>query len=430
MNSSNRQVAEKVRGLLEGIPNLHKETDLAAKVKKLCDLAKVQGTKKADWPDEATYEAIKNAFSDFRADLPKRFDLFAASTEGAADAAHVGQHFLRVALAVDDEYRKRKRRAGVLDFQDLLVLARDLLRDNKEVRDALRERFRFLLLDELQDTDPVQMELVELLCGAGLQHGKLFAVGDHKQSIYRFRGADVQLFLKLRESVASEGRLGLTRNYRSQPGVLRFVNALFARRLHGYEPLEAHHSSAGDTANVEFLWALPGNQTYPQKGEAEDGSSKTELRATEADAIARRIAELLNDPTPRVLVKHGPPRRVERKDITLLFRSMTHVAIYEAALRRHGLDYYLVGGRAFLRSKRCTTFSTCSGPSKTHTIPRALWALRSPFFNLSDEAVFLLATHDDGLWAGLHNEEQLAVLPKDQRLPAERATRWLAAWRN
>src|SRR5262249_14700599 len=134
VKSANPQVAAKVRRLLDGMPKLHTAADLSAKIEELCELAKVQGTKKADWPDEAIYEAIKEAFTDFRADLPKRFDVFAASSDGAADSARVGQLFLRVALAADDEYRRRKRRAGVLDFQDLLTLARDLLRDRAEVR--------------------------------------------------------------------------------------------------------------------------------------------------------------------------------------------------------------------------------------------------------------------------------------------------------
>src|SRR5205085_7371503 len=99
-------------------------------------------------------------------------------------------------------------------------------------------RYRFLLVDELQDTDPVQMELVEHLCGGALTAGKLFAVGDHKQSIYRFRGADVSQFQKLRHSMPHEGRLGLTVNFRSQPAILDFTNALFADKLEDYEPLQ------------------------------------------------------------------------------------------------------------------------------------------------------------------------------------------------
>src|SRR5207248_4262376 len=214
VQAASPQVNENLRRLLAETPRLHAAKDLAAAVEGLTELAKVGRSGKKDWPDAAVYEAVKEAFAGFRDDLPRRLKLFASTPDGIAEAARVGQWFVRVAAAADDAYRARKRRGGVLDFQDLLVPGRDLLRDRADVRDALRSRFRFLLLDELQDTDPVQMELVGLLCGAGLEHGKLFAVGDHKQSIYRFRGAEVGLFRNLRESVASEGRFGLTRNFR------------------------------------------------------------------------------------------------------------------------------------------------------------------------------------------------------------------------
>ena len=436
VRSTNPKVTAKVQPLLAELPRLHEAADLAAKVDELVELAKVQGTTKKDWPDEATYEAVKDAFTDFRADLPKRFDLFAASAEGVADAARVGQLFLRVALTADDVYRTHKRRAGVLDFQDLLVLARDLLRDHADVRKSLQSRFRFLLLDELQDTDPVQMELVELLCGAGLEHGKLFAVGDHKQSIYRFRGAEVGLFQNLRRSVAAEGRLGLTRNFRSQPGVLKFVNALFSKRIPDYEPLVPNNPAAGDPANVELLWAIPRAggvsppSPNPTRGADTPRSDVAALRAQEADAIARRLVQLLNDPTPRVLAKDGTARRVERKDITLLFRSMTHVANYEAALRRHGLDYYLVGGRAFFAQQEVyDLLNLLRAVENPHDAASLVGLLRSPFCGLSDEAVFLLAVHPDGPWAGLHDAERLATLPDDQKPAADRAARWLAKWR-
>src|SRR5262249_3952202 len=152
-------------------------------------------------------------------------------------AVTAGQRFLRVADEAARAYRQLKRRSGVVDFQDLLVLARDLVRDHPAVRERLQRRYRFLLIDELQDTDPVQMELAELLCGAELTGGKLFAVGDAKQSIYKFRGANVHLFQGLRRSMPHEGRLSLTRNFRSQPAVLDFVNALFGpEALEDYDP--------------------------------------------------------------------------------------------------------------------------------------------------------------------------------------------------
>jgi ATP-dependent helicase/nuclease subunit A len=167
-----------VARLLAEVPRLHEATDLAGTVAELCELAKISHTGKKGWPDEETYAAVRDAFTAFRGDLEKRFALFTEEPEGVGEAARVGQRFLHVATAADAAYRARKTRAAALDFHDLLVLARDLLKQSEEVRSAVRERFRFILLDELQDTDPVQMELVELLCGGGLIHGKLFAVGD------------------------------------------------------------------------------------------------------------------------------------------------------------------------------------------------------------------------------------------------------------
>lgn len=442
VRSATPEVNGNLRRLLTETAKLHEAKDLAVAVEELTELAKVGRSGKKDWPDEQVYEAVKEAFTQFRNDLPKKLGLFAENPPGIADAARVGQLFLHVAIAADNAYRQRKRRAGILDFQDLLVLARDLLRDREDVRSSLRSRFRFLLLDELQDTDPVQMELVELLCGPGLEHGMLFAVGDHKQSIYRFRGAEVGLFQKLRQSVVSEGRLELTRNYRSQPGVLKFVNALFSRRIEDYQPLEVHSgaepeppgAASAERVNVEFLWAEGGGRE-PGKPDAAGSDAapralRSEVRAQEADAIAARIVRLLDDPTPRVLEKSGAVRRVERKDVVLLFRSMSHVAVYESALRRQGLDYYLVGGRAFFAQQEVydilNLLRTVENPQDGASL---VGALRSPFCGLSDEAVFLLATHPDGPWAGLRDGDRLAALPADQAGAADRARRHLEKWR-
>ena len=131
---------------------------------------------------------------------------------------------------------------------------------------------------------------------------------------------------------------------------------------------------------MEFLWTSA-------EGTVGD------MRAAEADAIARRIVELLADETPRLLGEDGePPRRIRRGDIALLFRSMTHVAIYEAALRQHGLDYYLVGGRAFFAQQEVydllNLLRAVENPQDSVSL---VGALRSPFCNLSDESLVLIA---------------------------------------
>ena len=231
--------------------------------------------------------------------------------------------------------------------------------------------------------------------------GKLFAVGDHKQSIYRFRGAEVSLF-------TGPARVGRAGGPADAVGEL----PLAARRDSRSSTPCSHdgwrttnrsrreHKSVGTTRNVEFLWtSVRGHgRRHPRR---------------RGRCIARRIVELLADETPELLGDDGePPRRIEAGDIALLFRSMTNVAIYEAALRRHGLDYYLVGGRAFFAQQEVydllNLLRAVENPQDSMSL---VGALRSPFCSLSDEALFLLARHEDGVWAGLHDEENLARAP-------------------
>jgi ATP-dependent helicase/nuclease subunit A len=412
------KMAANVDRLLQELPRLAEAPDLASAVAELVECAKVGGERAKAWPSEDAYEEVKTAFEQLRQALPAALGAFLEEAGDGALAAATGQRFVRVAAAVIEAYRQRKRRNGVVDFQDLLVLARNLLRDHADVRERLQRRFRVLLIDELQDTDPVQCELVEYLCGGGLTQGMLFAVGDHKQSIYRFRGADVSRFLELRQRVPHAGRLDLTRNFRSQPAILAFVNALLSRHLIDYEPLQAHLPQLNAGPCVEFLWAS-----------RDDKELATEARATEADAIARRVAAMVET---EALVGDGAKLRpVKAKDVVLLFRAMSNVALYEAALRKYGLDYYLVGGRAFFAQQEIydllNMLRTLENPQDAVSLAGTL---RSPFCCLSDEALFVLSRHADGLWAGLQDDALAERLPDDQREPVERARRFLSRWRS
>jgi ATP-dependent helicase/nuclease subunit A len=278
-----------------------------------------------------------------------------------------------------------------------------------------------LLIDEQQDTDPVQMQLVEHLCGGGLTAGKLFAVGDHSQSIYRFRGANVGLFRDLRSQVPHEGRLGLTLNFRSQPAILHFTNALLGDRLVDYEPLRANRPQLNPSPCVEFLWT-------PKA----EGDNATAARVREADAIARRIAGMIgNEALVAEPTAEGERLRpVRRGDVVLLFRSMSNVHLYERELRRQGLDYYLVGGRAFFAQQEIydllNLLRALENPQDSLSLAGAL---RSPFCCLSDEALFVLTRQREGLWAGLHDDRLRPHLPEDQRAAVERARRFLDRWR-
>jgi ATP-dependent helicase/nuclease subunit A len=417
-------MADRVTKLLDSLSRLGTATDPAAVVAELASVARVAGVGKRAWPEPAVYESIKEAMIRFRKSLRTlAVECLAMPGDGLDEAVEVGRRFLRVASEVARVYGERKQVLGVLDFQDLLVLARDLLRDRPDLRARLQDRFRFVLIDELQDTDPVQMELVEYLCGGGMTQGKLFTVGDSKQSIYRFRGAEMRLFLDLRQRVPHDGRLGLTVNFRSQPAVLDFANALFARRLVDFEPLVPHEAQVNPGPCVEFLWS-------PRT----DKMTVSEARAVEAAWIARRIATIVAPGAePLVVDRDSPGRRLRPcrpGDVVLLFRSMSNVPMYEAALRDEGIDYYLVGGRAFFAQQEIyDVLNMLRALDNPQDAVSLAGTLRSPFCCVSDEALFVLGRHADGLWAGLHDDTLVGRLPADQVEPVARARRFLVGWR-
>jgi ATP-dependent helicase/nuclease subunit A len=411
-------MSEPVAILLAETPLLPQAGDLAAAVARLTGAAKVGRVGAKAWPDPAVYEAVKKAFEDYREAL-RSLEPEAADADALLGCVETGRRFVRVASEAACAYRERKRQLGVVDFQDLLLLAQDLLTNRPEVQAALQDRYRHVLIDELQDTDPVQVGLVEALCGGGLSTGKLFAVGDHKQSIYRFRGADVSLFLDLRRRMPAGGRQGLTVNFRSQPAVLDFANALLGQALEDYEPLVPHQRQLTPGPCVEFLW-----------GPRAEKATAAEGRAAEAEWLARRIAGMVGREALVVDGARGAPRPVRAGDVVLLFRAMSHVHLYETALRRQGLNYYLVGGRAFFAQQEIydilNLLRALENPQDSLSLAGAL---RSPLCGLSDEALYALGRHRQGLWAGLFDPHTETLLPGGQLETVRRARRFWQGWR-
>src|SRR5450631_511507 len=168
--------------------------------------------------------------------------------------------------ALDDfqaTFQAFKRESALLDFDDLLYFARDLLRTHPAVRTALAERYQHILVDEFQDTDPLQSEILFLLCGEDgadtpwheqqLRPGQLFLVGDPKQSVYRFRRADIRSYQEAKTAIQRqwpENVLAITDNFRSRGPILDFINQRFAVPLSsiGYEPLVSTVTSSGKEA--------------------------------------------------------------------------------------------------------------------------------------------------------------------------------------
>jgi ATP-dependent helicase/nuclease subunit A len=246
-------------------------------------------------------------------------------------------------LAGADERRRR----GRVEFHDLLVFARDLLRRNGGVRDTLNRRFDVICIDEFQDTDPIQLELAMLLAlrdpaapppralaDAELVDGKLLIVGDPKQSIYRFRGADIALWDQAQD--AFEHRtVQLVQNFRSVPGIIDWVNHVFARLLNDreeggqarYVPLAAARDSLSDQPPVVVVGA-------PLDAPA------AEIRRVEADEIARLLRLVKDERWTIHDDAHATGvRPVRFADIALLVPTRTPLGELERALADQGVPY-------------------------------------------------------------------------------------------
>lgn len=293
------------------------------------------------------------------------------SQEGEAFYRQVGEAWLALHQSLDaaaftaladafqpllERYARYKRDAALLDFEDLLQSARQLLRGHEDVRASLARRYAHVLVDEFQDTDPVQAEILWRLCGEGpadapwsaraLRAGALFCVGDPKQAIYRFRGADVDTYVAAREAIGRQlpgNILEVTANFRSVAPILRWVNDRFRGPLSGdgqpgFQDLSATRIPADDGARVLRLDLV---------GEAggEQQNIKA-MRKCEAEAVAALCRRLIGH---YPIVERNDRRPVRPGDIALLAPAGTQLWRYEQALERQGIAVASQAGKGFYR---------------------------------------------------------------------------------
>jgi ATP-dependent exoDNAse (exonuclease V) beta subunit len=277
-----------------------------------------------------------------------------------------------------------KLQANRLSFDDLIARTLDALRESEALRDAVAGGIDTLLIDEFQDTDAQQLEIAEMLHAAA-DGPDLFIVGDAKQSIYYFRGAEVEVFAEARGRAARVERLDA--NFRTAPALLAFVNDYFTRSaaLHAveaaYHPMQAGRAAAAPWPPVEMLLHLPAR------------GNREALRTAEAAMIAHRIAQLLDARRPDSGVWDAAaqaPRPAQPGDIAILFRGMSNVGIYEDALRRAGIPYTLASGSGFYeRQEVVDVLNALRVVLDPCDEPALLGFLRSPMAGLSDDAIYL-----------------------------------------
>lgn len=346
-------------------------------------------------------------------------------------AAAYGHDLLTLAQEVEASLEAELRRRAALSFDHLLLLALELLRGHPAVLAELRHRIRALMVDEFQDVNPVQGQMVYLLAGLAAPTGEappadgplVLLVGDRKQSIYAFRGADVSVFSQaLRRFQDGAGQVAfLGENFRSRPELIAFFNRLFPQ-VFG----QADHQAPAPEVYVDFGFGDeqvggraqagdgPAVEVLDCRGQGGEQTSLALWRQIEARALANHL---------RVLRDQG----WQGGDVAILFRRLTQVEVYERALSAAGLDYYTVGGRGFYQCQEVgdllLALQTLLDPADGLALAGFL---RSPLVGLSDESLLALGFTETGQARPL--AEALAqVVDLPAWLGPEQQARWQGA---
>ncbi|HHU50857.1 MAG TPA: UvrD-helicase domain-containing protein [Firmicutes bacterium] len=330
-------------------------------------------------------------------------------TKVAGEQLPLIREYLRIFAG---EYRRRKEMAGRMDFGDQQILARDLLTNYPEIARSYQERFAYFLFDEVQDTNSLQWEILsKLIYANGVSHskGRVFLVGDVKQSIYRFRGAEVEVITELASGFSSDsasnllggqGRtLILEENYRTLRPVADVINDLckpiFSSEDYPFHPLVAVRSDeAADDPRVEMVIH--------------------EERRTEPAALATRIKEIVERGEITLKTRSGE-RRAGYGDVALLFRTTTNLRAYEEAFRRLRIPFLVNMGTGFYSrpeiQDQISLLRLVENPADDLALAEVL---RSPFCALSDDELFWLA-YPQGLGKGFYREDLPAEIDEESR---------------
>jgi ATP-dependent helicase/nuclease subunit A len=307
-------------------------------------------------------------------------------------ASQYALELVNLLSTIDERLNEEKRKISALDFDDLEVRTLELL-ERTDIQLRVADRYKFFLVDEFQDTNDLQRRLLERLALAK-GHANLFIVGDRKQSIYGFRGADVDVFREMTSLLLQHGgnERPLQLNFRSQPPLIAFFNFLFSRLFSvpeevtgldekslqelgfvAHELSEAKRELKDQEPLVEFL-------VTTRTSEEDDQKSDQDSRYLDAQQVAVRIKSLMkDDPT------------LKFSDFALLFRAMTQVQIYESVFRRANIPYQTVLGRGFYEREEITDLIQLLRFLDNKTDELALAAvLRSPLCGISDNALLAL----------------------------------------
>ena len=379
--------------------------------------------KKGKWGDAARRAGLAKADGDRLFDSANAHYSRCCAAWNAvqrAAAARALADLVPLLQPVMDRFRDYKRSAALLDFDDLIFTARDLLRDNDEVRRALARRYTHVLVDEFQDTDPLQTEIFWRLCGDpphggdngdwpsfALRPGALFLVGDPKQAIYRFRGADIAAYLRARDAFAAQvadGVRSITTNFRSCEPIMHYVNGRFE------DPLSAENGQPGFQALDAFLperAAGPSVVALDIKAADEDGKANTSRqRDSEAEAVAEACARLIGS-EPILDPDDGEWRPCRAGDIALLAPTGSELWRYEEALEGRGIPVATQAGKGLFQRQEIQDLIAVTRVLADPRDTLALGALlRGPLVGLTEDELL------DIVWDLPRSDDKPDELPR------------------
>ena len=284
-------------------------------------------------------------------------------------------------------YREAMRKQGVIDFNEILYKTERLLSEDREVREYFKEKFSFIFVDEFQDTDPLQARILYYLAekkgesadswkDVNLESGKIYVVGDPKQSIYRFRRADIEMYTSVMDKIAGSNKKFLSTNYRSSKKIIDWVNGFFNRRIRkpadgnyqaDYVPLDYYKKIEGDVVFIE-------PDIDPEKIESQN---KDDAREIEAQLTASWI---------RKLVANG---KYSFGDILVLYRTKANMQRTAQYLEELNIPYEMVGAKSYFGRGEildmANLLKALANPLDQISI---IAALKGPFFSLSDRDLY------------------------------------------
>lgn len=331
------------------------------------------------------------------------------------------QDWLAVLLEFYACLSARKQENNVLFNDDLDLLAIEHLQKNEALRQKYQERYKYIMVDEFQDTNERQRQLIYLLCGNKLDgKNNLFIVGDVKQSIYRFRHADVSVFNKVKEDIAQNAgkNLGMKTNFRSTQSIVETCNTAFCQLMDlPKEEICLEHHEGANTGGAKVCLLQ-----VPYKSKDDDLGAKEDKWQKEAEAIAAYLQQELPKVEPQL--RPGASKAI-------LLRAMTHCEILRQTLQGYGINCVVVKGKGFYEQQEVLDIlNLLAALHNRYASLELAGALRSNYFGLDDATLtqlFWQTENDKPLWDVLqavgNGELQLNLQPEQQALAMHAAER-------